>query len=329
MRSFKLSSGVNKITRAIGKFNLTVRRNAPTILLVTGGVSVVVGIVQACIASTKVEKIIDETKENVEKTKEEVADLPENEQIVEVTKARTTGAIKIAKLYLPSFVCIVGGFACVYGSHRISAKRTATLAAAYAALQKGYSEYRKRVAEKYGDEEEHNIRFGIHDEVITREDPNSGKLITETVHGTSMTNNQMFSEYARFFDESSREFRYISRRTVAGIEREADTEGNLLFLLSVQKECNRLLKKNGHLFLNEVYDMLDIKRSKAGQFVGWVYRKNNPNGDNQVDFGLSNPKYEPTRRFVNQLESIVLLDFNVDGDIINEFLKGEDEAWVA
>ena len=328
MHSYKLSSGMAKITRTIGKFNFAVRKNAPTILLITGGISVIAGIVQACIASTKVEKIVDETKENVEKTKKEVENLPENEQIVEVTKARTTGILKIAKLYLPGFICITGGFACIYGSHSIIAKRSATLAAAYAALEKGYSAYRKRVADKYGEEEEHNIRFGIHDEVVEHEDPNNGKLIKETVHGTSMQNDEMFSEYARFFDESSREFRYISRRTVAGIEREADTEANIIFLLKVQDECNRILKRRGHLFLNEVYDMLDLKRSVAGQFVGWVYRKNNPNGDNQVDFGLRNANYAPTRRFVNQLESIVLLDFNVDGDIINTFLKGEGD-WAA
>lgn len=89
----------------------------------------------------------------------------------------------------------------------------------------------------------------------------------------------------------------------------------MMFLRRQQDYANEMLKARGHLFLNEVYDLLDIPRSKAGQVVGWVYDKNgNTKGDNYVDFGLYRNDLG-TRRFVNGLEYNILLDFNVDGVI--------------
>ena len=69
------------------------------------------------------------------------------------------------------------------------------------------------------------------------------------------------------------------------------------------------------MFLNEVYDMLGIPKSKAGQVVGWVYDEENPVGDNYVDFGIYDLSKERVRRFVNGDERNILLDFNVDGNI--------------
>ena len=86
-----------------------------------------------------------------------------------------------------------------------------------------------------------------------------------------------------------------------------------------QAYCNELLKARGFLFLNDVYEILDIPKTKAGQIVGWLYNKdgNTPtNGDGYVDFGIYDPNYEASRRFVNGCEYNILLDFNVDGPIL-------------
>ena len=61
--------------------------------------------------------------------------------------------------------------------------------------------------------------------------------------------------------------------------------------------------------------MLDIKITPASCVVGWIYDKDNPVGDNYVDFGLYDGDKEGSRRFVNELDNAVLLDFNVDGVI--------------
>ena len=53
---------------------------------------------------------------------------------------------------------------------------------------------------------------------------------------------------------------------------------------------------------------------RSGQVVGWIYDKDNPVGDNYVDFGLyaDNLSYSD---FANGFDTAILLDFNVDGNI--------------
>jgi hypothetical protein len=65
--------------------------------------------------------------------------------------------------------------------------------------------------------------------------------------------------------------------------------------------------------------MLGLPETKAGQCVGWVYRKENEpkTGDNYVDFGVFNGDPEWVEAFVDGVEKYVILDFNVDGMILD------------
>ena len=112
---------------------------------------------------------------------------------------------------------------------------------------------------------------------------------------------QIFSQYARFFDD-----------VCVGWTKEA--EYNKAYLMNTQKYMNDKLRANGYLFLNDVYDTLGIPRTKAGQIVGWIYNEEHPIGDNFVDFGLTS---ERNRNFINGFENVALLDFNVDGNILD------------
>ena len=51
------------------------------------------------------------------------------------------------------------------------------------------------------------------------------------------------------------------------------------------------------------------------QIVGWVYDENNEVGDNYVDFGIYDINKPKARDFVNGYEKVIVLDFNVDGNI--------------
>ena len=90
-----------------------------------------------------------------------------------------------------------------------------------------------------------------------------------------------------------------------------------MFLRRQQDAANEILKDKGHMFLNEVYDMLGIHRTSAGQIVGWIYDEKNPIGDNYIDFGIYDVNKPKNRDFVNGIERSILLDFNVDGVIYN------------
>ncbi len=87
---------------------------------------------------------------------------------------------------------------------------------------------------------------------------------------------------------------------------------NRHFLHLQQNYANDLLRSRGHIFLNEVYDLLGLERSQAGQIVGWVM---NGEGDNFVDFGLFECE---SSRFINHLEQSIVLDFNVDGAVYDK-----------
>lgn len=110
------------------------------------------------------------------------------------------------------------------------------------------------------------------------------------------------SQYARFFDESCPCWT-------------ADPEANVTFLRLLEANANTLLETRGYLYLNEVYKLLGIPYSKAGQLVGWIYKDPNPAGDNYVDFGIYAPH---NGEAVNGYARNLLLDFNVDGIIIDK-----------
>lgn len=53
-----------------------------------------------------------------------------------------------------------------------------------------------------------------------------------------------------------------------------DPKYNMMFLRHQERYANDLLMARGHLFLNEVYDMLGMSRTMNGQIVGWVWDGN-------------------------------------------------------
>ena len=95
-----------------------------------------------------------------------------------------------------------------------------------------------------------------------------------------------------------------------------DMNYNRMFLKGQENFANDMLRANGYLFLNEVYDELGIPRSKAGQVVGWIYDKDNPEGDNYVSFGIFDTKRKSFEDG-DDLEDTIILDFNVDGYIMD------------
>ena len=299
-----------KLMKTYKKVELKAIKHSPEILAGVGVVGVVGSLVMACKATTKLSDILEESKEQLDKIKEVAADPAYEEKYSQDDAKKDTTityvqtAMKVTKLYAPSVILCASSLGCLLASNNILKKRNAALSAAYMTVDKSFKEYRKRVADRFGEEVEKEIRYNIKAEEITKVDEN-GNEVTETVKimdGTDDPNS--YSDYARFFDESCAAW-------------QNDAEYNLTFLKAQQQYANDLLKAKGRLFLNEVYRMLGIDETKAGQVVGWVYNPDNPTGDNFVDFGIYNMQRERVRAFVNGYEPNILLDFNVDGVIWN------------
>ena len=285
-----------------------VEKHSPEILMGVGVVGVVATTVTACRATMKLNDILDECEETRDKIKS-VQENPayddrysDEDAQKDLTINYVQTGVKIAKLYAPSVALGVLSVGCLVGSHSVMQKRNAALSAAYLTVDKSFKEYKQRVIDRVGEEVEKEIRYGIKAEevveTVTDEDGNE-TTVTETV---KVMNPNLYSDYARFFDEASPYW-------------QKDPEYNLVFLKAQQQYANDLLRAKGRLFLNDVYDMLGIEKTKAGQIVGWVYDPENPNGDNFVDFGIYDMSKERVRAFVNGYEATILLDFNVDGNI--------------
>lgn len=298
---------INKATRLLSNTQYQVKKHSPEILMVAGIAGTIVGTVLACKATTKVSEIIEEKNKNVEDVhtclEDNTKDYTEEDSKKDLTIIYAQTGVKLFKLYAPAIGVMALSFASIIAGHKVLKKRNIAIAAAYAAIDKGFKQYRKNVIEEFGEGVDQQMRFGLKSKEIKKKDKD-GKTVKETEYYIDPEGNPLdnISEYARFFDAASENFA-------------KDPEYNMMFLRRQQDYANEMLKSRGHLFLNEVYDLLDIPRSKAGQVVGWVYDKNgNTKGDNYVDFGLYRND-QGTRRFVNGLEYNILLDFNVDGVI--------------
>ena len=184
-------------------------------------------------------------------------------------------------------------------------KRNVALAAAYTTIDKSFKEYRGRVIERFGKELDRELRYNIKakeiEETVIDENGNE-TTVKRTINVMDTENN--YSQYSIVFDDGN-------------LGWVPDPELTKFFLVQQQSHANDTLKAKGHLFLNEVYDMLGARRTKAGQHVGWVYDEKHPVGDNYVDFGMFDIHREKARDFINGHEKVIVLDFNVDGVIDN------------
>lgn len=309
MKNMKLPDNVS---RKLYKILFKTKKHSPEMLLAAGVVGVVTSTVMACKATTKIDSVLDKHKTNIKKTKDYVAEsgftneYTEKDYKKDLTIMYTQTGLKLVKLYAPAVVMGTASITAILAGHNVLRKRNAALTAAYATIDHGFKEYRGRVIERFGEELDKELKYNIKakevEEIVVDEKTGKEKVEKKTVN---VANLGEYSDYAKFFDESC-----------SGWTK--DPEYNLRFLKDQQRYANDLLRSHGCLFLNEVYDMLGMQRTRAGACVGWIYDEKHPNGDNEVDFNIYNLYDDATRRFVNGYEKSILLDFNVDGDILDQ-----------
>ena len=304
---------VKTVSGKVGRAGLKLKKYSPEILVVVGVVGVVSSAVMACKATTKAGDILEEAREKLDNIHEaeELGKVRDVDYTLEDAKKDTTivyvqTGLKFAKLYGPSVILGALSITSILASNNILRKRNIALGAAYAAIDKSFKEYRGRVIERFGETVDRELKYNIKalkvDDVEVEPETGKEKKVKKTINvvGSDLE----CSPYAKFFDEGSEYY-------------EKDPERNLFFLRAEQNYANDRLRARGYLTLNEVYERLGIPTTKAGQIVGWVYDLDKPNGDNYVDFGIYDIYREKNRDFVNGYERSILLDFNVDGDILD------------
>ena len=308
---------VNNLTRTFHKGGFWLKKNSPQILTVAGSISVVASMVMIGRATTKINPILEETRANVEHVHAgaekgevktmvngEIATVPYSEKDAQKDLAiyYAKGALKLAKLYAPAIIVGGTGLMCLWGANNVLNKRNAALTAAYATAHQGFKDYRGRLIDRFGKDLDRELMYNIKaqeiEETVVNED-GTEQVVKKTVDVAHPDYNSI---YARFFDESCKGWT-------------KSPEDNLRFLKMVQAWANKKLQAEGQLYLNDVYNALGIPETKAGHVVGWIYDEVHPIGDNFVDFGIYDLYNEKARDFVNGYERVILLDFNVDGNV--------------
>ena len=294
-----------KASLTAGRLALQMSKQSPHILFGVGIVGFGTTVYLASKAALSLDDRIDElhnTISDVRKMREVDPEYDNNDYRRDLAYVHAHNAITIAKIYAPTMIVGVVSIACLTKSHKILTNRNAALMAAYSAIEKSYSMYRQRVADEYGEGKEREFRHPAEEYKVITVDEN-GKSIESIKTRANKDFNP--SAYARFFDELCSEW-------------QRQPEYNYTFLRAQQNYANDLLRSRGHIFLNEVYDMLGIPRSQAGTVVGWIISSE---GDNYVDFGIYHGDKPGARDFVNGREGSILLDFNVDGVIMDKIGK--------
>lgn len=253
----KIIQGLNKVAKGISK-------NSPLILTVTGVVGIGATAVLAYKSRSRVEAIIEEVEETRkdEDRINELIDLQDRltdeeeteltylqENYVPVSKAVVVRDIAGA-VALP-VVTGVASLACVTLSWYIMNNRLLTVSGALATATAEHVYYKRKVADRFGEEVERELSTPVH-KVEAEYTDEKGKKKTGEVN----VKDTLESLEGRWFDES---MEYTAD----------DFSYNKAFVESVAEKLGVQFMNRGSLTLNQVYDALGFPRSRAGALMGW------------------------------------------------------------
>ena len=316
----------NKILNQAGKlFNhakFFVKKNSPTILLVTGIGSGIAGTIFACKATLKASPKVEKAKQDLDEIQKNL----EDETKAEYTKAEAkkdsravilNTAKEVGKDFLPAFALCTTGAACVCGGYGILNSRNAGLMTAVAGLTTQLKDLDARGEKALGKEEWKKIKYGLREE-----QKETGETVVDPATGEEASEkekilvpdegNDVIGIYQAVYSEETSKY--------------WDKEGlgeNAAFLKMKEAYWNNTLKSREKpvVFLNEVRMDIGLDPIPEGQFVGWVYNPKDPyhRGDNFISFGVDWDG-DALKEYYRGNEPVIYLTFNGDG-CVYESLK--------
>lgn len=299
---------MTKVSGSVHKIGFELKKHSPEIFIAVGVVGTVASAVMACKATTKLNDILEESKEQIDA----IHEAPQKEELKnkydedmmrkDLALVYFQTGVKVAKLYAPAVILGTLSITSIVASNNILRKRNVALAAAYATVDKGFKEYRERVVERYGEQVDYELTHNIKTKEITEtvvDEKGKEKQVKKTVE---VADPNVTNDYIKYFTRSNPYW--------------DDTPDYVeLFLRSQQNYANDRLKVDKVLTLNDVYDSLGFQKTKAGMVVGWVFDENNEDGDNFIEFNVRKV-YIPNE--YGEEELAYAIDFNVDGNIYNK-----------
>lgn len=206
----------------LSKSQTFLKRNSATILTCVGAAGVIATTVTAVKATPKALLLLEKAKE---------------EKGEDLTKLEI---VKIAgPAYIPSVLLGSSTLACIFGANVLNKRGQASLMSAYALIDNGYKDYRKKVDELYGEEAGAEVRAGI---AKDKYDDEFGEHPVELADGTML-----------YYD-------YYSGRYFEATPAQVKT---------AEYEFNRALMMDDCVYLNEWYRMIGLEPLEHGLDFGW------------------------------------------------------------
>lgn len=282
------SKSLVKLANAAKKAGVALRKAAPHILIGTGAVSILGGVVTACISTTKIPEVMKDHEERL------------NDAMTAIDAARETKRAylvticKFLKLYAPAFAAIALGFVMIFGSHTILTNRNAMLLTQLSSVTQAFNAYREKVIDKFGIDVDREL---MHDDRVIKHDDGTEEIF----------------EIAETVDEC---IKYYSADTSAAWVNDIDL--NLDNIKFAMRMMQMKLNVQGYLFLNDLLDELHMEKTKLGYVLGWIagpdtlidVRPTVISGYIDPDTGENTPYAICDRK--------IRLDINVQGPIISK-----------
>lgn len=226
-------------------FKSFTKKRTPEILVGFGIVGTITTTVLAVKATPKAMSLIDDA-----------AHMDENGMLIadsrELTKVEI---VKVAwKPYIPAVISFMVSTGCLIGASSVNFKRNAALATAYELSRSALSDYREKVVETIGENQEKEIRAKVNQKKI-EEIPVNDENVIPTDKGNTLCFDPMTGRYFR---------------------------SDPLFIKKCVNELNRILYTDVYVSLNTFYSLLGLKESTCGDAFGWNI--NYDEGTVDIDF---------------------------------------------
>lgn len=271
------------LANTFGKTVANVKSKSPEIILAASIGGIITACVTACIATTKLQPILDEHKEQLAER-----DAAENDKRVELSKEnkdRLTTIIyvktglKIVKLYGPSFVLAALSIGGIMKSHSMLRKENAALIGTLTATETAFKNYRDGVIERFGKEIDDQLRCGIRQEEFeeTRTDENGEtKKVKQTLNVANPSRSG--SPYVRYITESHPLW-------VLSGGNEQYILNNLLMKQSMWNDTLKI-RPDKFVGINEVYSDMNFEVCSDFMVSGWEYDPADKTIDNYIEFDV-------------------------------------------
>ena len=325
-----LSSITQTLTKSFYKVKFQLIKHAPDILVVGGVGAMVAGTGLAIKSTLDASEVLTAAEDELAVIDDDASLMTSDEDRKEIVKSKSKVYIhyglELAKIYVPSLVATAGGAVAIFSSHSQMKDRNIALAGSYAALSQAFQAYRKRVADEVGTDVEQKIAYDIRSKKV--QDSETGK--TKEVKYSGLLDDPNLSMYAVPFKSVTR---FVNDATGEAEQWHNDYANNnvddnykLAFLKSREAYLNLKYETCGYLFLEDVYKELGLldhgtEATRAARVVGWIANPHGADPVHKISFFSYIPEgvdpYESPEYILRDADGDMILDFNVDGMIMN------------